>query len=97
LTYTSASIFQYQYTTANDTANLGTRGPAGDNYLYPHSQLDAQVSFRMTKSLSALWQGLNLTDEVFGFYNGSPVFVVQREYYRPTYTFGLRWEPRREY
>jgi hypothetical protein len=41
-------------------------------------------------------QGLNLTDEVFGFYNGSPWYIIQREYYRPTYSFGLRWEPRRE-
>jgi hypothetical protein len=43
-----------------------------------------------------LWQGLNLTDDVFGFYNGSPWYITQREYYRPTYSFGLRWEPRRE-
>lgn len=97
LTYNSASIFQYQYTSALDTANLGTRGPAGDNYLYAHLQVDAQASFRMTKSLTALVQGLNLTNEVFGFYNGSPQYVVQREFYKPTYTFGLRWEPRREY
>jgi TonB-dependent receptor len=95
--YTSASIFQYQYTTGNDPANLGTRGPAGDNYLYSHLQVDAQASCRMTKSLTALVQGLNLTDEVFGFYNGSPQYVVQREYYKPTYSFGLRWQPRREY
>jgi len=97
LGYTSASIFQYQYTTANDPNNLGTRGPAGDNYLYAHLQVDAQASYRMTKSLTALVQGLNLTNEVFGFYNGSPWYVVQREYYKPTYSFGLRWEPRREY
>jgi TonB-dependent receptor len=97
LTYNSASIFQYQYTSAQDVANLGTRGPAGDNYLYAHLQVDAQASFHLTKSLSALVQGLNLTNEVFGFYNGSPQYVVQREYYKPTYTFGLRWEPRREY
>jgi TonB-dependent receptor len=95
--YTSASIFQYQYTTPNDPNNIGPKGPAGDNYLYAHLQVDAQASFRMTKSLTALVQGLNLTDEVFGFYNGSPWYVTQREYYKPTYTFGLRWEPRREY
>jgi hypothetical protein len=33
---------------------------------------------------------------VFGFYNGSPWYITQREYYHPTYSFGLRWEPRRE-
>ncbi len=106
LTYNGASIYQYQWqqrtnacvqnTNCEDPAGLGTKGPAGDNYLYSHLQVDAQASIRVTKSLSALVQGLNLTDEVFGFYNGSPQYVVQREYYKPTYTFGLRWEPRRE-
>ena len=48
------------------------------------------------KSFTVLAQGLNLTDEVFGFYNGSPWYIIQREYYKPTYSFGLRWEPRRE-
>ncbi len=96
MTYNGASIYQYQYTTANDVANLGTRGPAGDNYLYAHLQVDAQASVRVRKDLSVLVQGLNLTNEVFGFYNGSPQYVVQREYYKATYSFGLRWEPRRE-
>jgi hypothetical protein len=26
-----------------------------------------------------------LNNEVFGFFNGSPQYVVQREYYHPTY------------
>jgi len=29
--------------------------------------------------------------EVFGFYQGSPIYVAQREYYKPTYAGGLRW------
>jgi TonB-dependent receptor len=105
-TYNSASIYQYQWqqcTTAQatnsaceDPGNLGPKGPVGDNYLYAHLQLDAQASFRVQRTLTVLWQGLNLTDQVFGFYNGSPWYVTQREYYRPTYSFGLRWEPRRE-
>jgi hypothetical protein len=33
---------------------------------------------------------------VFGFYQGSQQFPIQREYYRPTYTFGLRWDLRHE-
>jgi TonB-dependent receptor len=106
-TYNSASIYQYQWeqcTAAGaagggceDPSSLGPKGPVGDNYLYAHLQLDAQASVRVQKSLTVLWQGLNLTDEVFGFYNGSPWYVTQREYYKPTYSFGLRWEPRREY
>jgi TonB-dependent receptor len=105
-TYNSASIYQYQWqqcTTAvaqgagcEDPSYLGAKGPAGDNYLYAHLQVDAQASFRVQRTLTVLWQGLNLTDQVFGFYNGSPWYVTQREYYKPTYSFGLRWEPRRE-
>jgi hypothetical protein len=30
--------------------------------------------------------------EVFGFYFGSTPYFSQREYYQPTYTFGLRWD-----
>lgn len=111
-TYNSASIYQYQWQQCTaavaaagaagtgpgceDPAYLGPKGPLGDNYLYAHLQVDAQASFRVQKQLTVLWQGLNLTDQVFGFYNGSPWYVTQREYYKPTYSFGLRWEPRRE-
>jgi TonB-dependent receptor len=105
-TYNSASIYQYQWTQCTtseqngggceDPGYLGPKGPVGDNYLYAHLQVDAQASYRVGKGFTVLWQGLNLTDQVFGFYNGSPWYVTQREYYRPTYSFGLRWEPRRE-
>ncbi len=105
-TYNSKSIFQYQWEQPNatcqangnceDPSNFGPKGPAGDIYLMTHLQVDAQASYRVRKSFTVLVQGLNLTDEVFGFYNGSPWYVIQREYYRPTYSFGLRWEPRRE-
>ena len=93
--YNAASIFQYQYQSGS-TPDYGPGGPAGDIYLMPHTQVDAQVIFRVQRSLTVLWQGLNLTDEVFGFYNGSPWYIIQREYYKPTYSFGLRWQPRRE-
>jgi TonB-dependent receptor len=107
VSYNGASIFQYQWqqcTSAQanqgagceDPSSLGPKGPAGDIYLLPHTQVDAQASFRILKSLTALAQGLNLTNEVFGFYNGSPWYIIQREYYNRTYSFGLRWQPRRE-
>jgi hypothetical protein len=106
ISYNGASIFQYQWAQCTpaqaagagceDPANLGPHGPVGDIYFYPHTQVDAQISFRMQKSLTALVQGLNLTNEVFGFYNGSPQYLIQREYYKPTYAFGLRWSPLRE-
>jgi TonB-dependent receptor len=95
VTYNSAMIYQYQYTTATDTSNLGVKGPAGDIYLYPHLQIDAQVSYRLHSGLSILAQGENLTNEVFGFYTGRTIYVDQREYYKPTYSLGFRWYPLR--
>jgi len=50
-----------------------------------HFQLNAQGSYKITRSISAYAYGLNLNNEAFGFYNGSPQYVVQREYYKPTY------------
>jgi hypothetical protein len=35
--------------------------------------------------------GLNLTNEVFGFYQGSTIHPIQREYYNRTIGAGLRW------
>ena len=74
----------------------GTAGPFGDNYFYPHLQFDAQGSVRMTHGLSFVMYGLNINNEVFGFYNGSPQYMVQREYYRPTIAAGMRWSPTHE-
>ncbi|MFZ0685674.1 MAG: TonB-dependent receptor [Terriglobales bacterium] len=96
LAYNGSSIYQYQYLPGG-SPDLGPKGPAGDVYFYPHLQVDAQASYKVKKNLTFLVQGLNLSNEVFGFYNGSPDYVIQREFYSPTYSFGLRWEPRREY
>lgn len=48
---------------------------------------------RLNHGLSAIAYGLNLNNEVFGFYQGSTIWPIQREYYKPTFGFGLRWEP----
>jgi len=74
----------------------GTRGPFGDNYFYPHLQFDAQGSLRLAHGLSFVMYGLNINNEVFGFYNGSPQYMVQREFYKPTIAAGFRWSPLRE-
>ena len=66
-------------------------GPFGDNYFYSHTQVDAQATYYITKGFSVLASGENMNNEVFGFYNGSPQYMTQREYYKPTYSFGLRW------
>jgi hypothetical protein len=69
----------------------GAKGPGGDNYLYAHFQVDVQGSYKVGRGFSVYAYGLNLNNEVFGFYNGSPQYVVQREYYHPTFAAGLRW------
>jgi len=70
----------------------GVHGPFGDYTLYSHFQVDAQGSVYLGKGVTAIAQGLNLNNEVFGFYYGSTPYFTQREYYKPTYTFGLRWD-----
>ena len=95
LSYNAANIFQYNY---SDNADLGIKGPNGDVYLYSHLQVDAQAQVRVYRGLQLVVGGLNLTNEVFGFYQGSPQYPIQREYYKPSYIFGLRYtlsnEPR---
>jgi TonB-dependent receptor len=102
VSYNGANIYAYQYQNLNsdgtpmsaqDLTPRGTAGPGGDNYLYQHLQLDAQATVRVAPDFSVVVYGLNLTNEVFGFYNGSPEYVVQREFYKPTYAVGLRWNP----
>jgi hypothetical protein len=73
------------------------KGPNGDVYLYAHTQVDIQGSYRLYKGLSFVAYGLNLTNEVFGFYQGSPQYPIQREFYHPTFSFGFRWTSAPEY
>jgi len=107
MTYNDAMIFFYQFQDLQidaargvipiapadlaQSAAGGVKGPAGDNYLYSHFQLDVQGSYKITRNFQFYAYGLNLNNEVFGFYNGSPQYVVQREYYHPTYAGGIRW------
>jgi TonB-dependent receptor len=96
VSYNGPNIFQYAYQNVSSNGQvspvpLGIKGPGGDIYLYQHTQVDAQASFRMYKGLQFIFAGLNLTNEVFGFYAGSPIYPIQREYYKPSYEFGLRY------
>ena len=93
ITHNSANIYAYQYT---DGAVGGTQGPNGDNYFFSHTQVDAQATYYIGRGFTVLGSGLNMNNEVFGFYNGSPSFMTQREYYKPTYSGGIRWTPHRE-
>jgi hypothetical protein len=103
MTYNAASIYQYQYQDGTGSSSVavggpgpspgGLTGPLGDNYLYAHFQLDVQGSFRLKHGFTLMAYGMNLNNEVFGFYNGSSPYMVQREYYGPTFAGGMRWSP----
>jgi TonB-dependent receptor len=94
ISHNDANIYAYQWGPGTGPATdpiLGLKGPMSDQYLYPHTQFDIQGSYRTYKGVQFVVSGLNLSNEVFGFYNGSERYPVQREYYRPTVSFGLRW------
>ena len=54
------------------------------------------MAMRLYRGLKLQLDGLNLNNEVFGFYNGSPQYMTQREYYKPTYSATLTWTSGRE-
>lgn len=95
LSYNGPNDNAYQYINSAPDPALDTPGPPdgpfGDNYFYSHLQVDAQMSARLVRGLSLELKGLNLNNEVFGFYNGSTQYMTQREYYKPTYSASLRW------
>jgi TonB-dependent receptor len=104
LSYNAANINQYMYQDGrplqDGTPSIptpgGLKGPFSDDYFFAHLQVDAQGSIRMTHGLEFVMYGLNLTNEVFGFYFGSQQYFHQREYYQPTVAAGFRWTPTHE-
>jgi TonB-dependent receptor len=93
ISYAQANIDGYQY---QDGQPGGVKGPLSDIYFYSHIQVDAQGSVSMPHGFSLIVSGLNLNNQVFGFYQGSSQFMIQREYYRPTFSAGIRWSPSHE-
>jgi len=96
ISYNQENIYSYQYQdgTGGSTPTAGgLKGPNGDTYFYPHLQIDMQGSVRLEKGFTFVAYILNVNNEVFGFYNGSSAYMIQREYYTPTYALGLRWSP----
>ncbi|MEO8737691.1 MAG: TonB-dependent receptor [Edaphobacter sp.] len=96
LSHNDANIYAYAYGGGDAKTNkdpiIGLKGPGGDQYLYAHTQYDIQGSYRLVNHLRLVVSGLNLSNEVFGFYVGSPVYPFQREYYKPSVLFGFRWD-----
>ena len=95
VSHNDANIAAYNYTVTDPTLIhdpiVGLKGPTGDNYFYAHTQFDVQGSYRLGKGFRLIVSGLNLSNEVFGFYNGSTIYPTQREYYHPTVSAGVRW------
>jgi len=97
ISHNGANIYAYQYqSTGPGAVAFGVTGPNGDNYFYAHTQVDAKASYYLGKGFTVLALGENMNNAVFGFYNGSPQYMVQREYYKPTYSGGLRWTQHHE-
>jgi TonB-dependent receptor len=87
-----ANIYAYQYQNAGPGAvDFGVKGPFGDNYFYPHTQVDAKATYNLGRGFTVTAIAENMNNDPFGFYNGSPKYMVQREYYKPTYQGGIRW------
>ena len=83
--YTAASIYGY--------GGDGTSNPeSGDNYNYPHFQIDAALTWTVFGSSAITVQALNINNAVFGFFNGTTrtQWNVQREYYGRTLFIGYR-------
>ena len=97
VSHNDANIYAYNYGTDPTIPNIdsdpihGLKGPGGDIYFYAHTQYDVQGSYKMYKGLQLVVSGLNLSNEVFGFYQGSAIYPIQREFYKPSVIFGLRW------
>ena len=82
--YQGASIYSY---------GDGTPTPNGDTYFYPHGQVDASIIASVTPLLSLQLQGLNLNNEIFGFFQGAPGtrYSIQRETYGRSFVLGVKY------
>ena len=71
----------------------GSASPSGDNWFFPHSQIDAALTLTLRSDVAVQVQALNLNNAVFGFYNGLPgsEFSNQREYYGRSLILGVRY------
>jgi TonB-dependent receptor len=87
VTHNDANIYAYNY---QPGADGGMTGPNGDVYIYAHTQVDAQASYTVSRRLQIVVALLNLNNEVFGFYQGSPQYPIQREFYNRTVSAGVR-------
>jgi TonB-dependent receptor len=92
VSYNQTNIYAYNWQGVPGDATVnGPKGPTGDNYFYSHIQYDTEIGYTLPWGFKLSASGLDLNNEVFGFYQGSPQYPIQREYYHPTYSFTLKW------
>jgi TonB-dependent receptor len=92
VTFNSHNLYAYANVDPSCTAITCTaQGPAGDQYVYDHTQIDVQGTVRLYKGLNLMVYGQNLNNAPFGYYNGDPKYMIQREYYKQTIAFGLKY------
>ncbi|HVZ47861.1 MAG TPA: TonB-dependent receptor [Gemmatimonadaceae bacterium] len=79
LTYNAKNVWEY-----GDDAS-------SDVYLDNHLQFDANATIALSSQVHLVIQALNVTNEVFGFYQGSSATPIQREFYGRTLFLGFRY------
>lgn len=61
-----------------------------DRYYDQQTFLDANASYRITKSLRLFGEANNLTNQPLRYYQGIASRTMQMEYYRPRYNLGIK-------
>jgi TonB-dependent receptor len=93
ISFDGPNISAYQWQNEGPNAVQGpANGPFGDNYYFQRAQVDAQASYYLGHGFTVTASGENLNNAPLGFYNGSKYHMTQKEYYKPIYYGGIRWQ-----
>lgn len=77
----------YIYKVGDGTPNPST----GDTFMMPHTQIDASLNVAVNDNTQLVLQGLNLNNAPFGYYTGTSLTYIQKEYYGKTATLAVRY------
>lgn len=93
ISFDGPNISAYQWQNEGPNAVQGpVDGPFGDNYYFQRAQVDSQASYYLGHGFTISASGENMNNAPLGFYNGSKYHMTQKEYYKPIYYGGIRWE-----
>jgi TonB-dependent receptor len=67
-------------------------GPETDTFIDSHLQLDLSLSQHLGGGFRVFAEIINLTDEPYRVYEGTPDRPIQEEYYSWWGTFGVKWD-----